>query len=290
MNQPNSTMRLLTGIAVAMIFCFCIQGVAYFFLHWGTGKTESNYFSTISRFQGAVAPGAEIAVAGSSITGRLPGREVGNTLVANLGSDGGSPQDGILLMTEGFLARPEWLVVETNTLFNGVGYGDTPAVGGARDPWFAIGGRFPLLGASARPSGMLYARLLSRSWKGPGEPFPLGKSPEIVNEVRSFDFTPKERERLEALVRKMGELRRSGVKILLAKYPAGEMKPRDQERMDATIARISSELRLPYIDLAGQIPRDSLEFTDSVHLGPASASRLLDTLLAVCRDLDIANP
>lgn len=290
MNRPNSTMRLLTGIAIAMILCFCIQGVAYVLLHWGTGKTESNYFSTISRFQGAVAPGAEIAVAGSSITGRLPGREAGNVVVANLGSDGGSPLDGMSLMTEGIVSRPEWLVVETNTLFNGAGYAEMPAVTGARDPWFAVGGHLPLLGASARPSGMIYARILARSWKGPGEPFPLGKSPDIVNDARSFDFTPTEQERLEVLVRKLAELRRSGVKILLAKYPAGEMKPRDQERMVATIARISSELRLPYIDLAEQIPRDSLEFTDSVHLGPTSASRLLDTLLAVCRDIDLVTP
>ena len=289
MSLLNGTWRLLTGALVSLSGCLGLQAIAFYLLNFGTGKSESNYFSTISRFQGAVAPGAEIAVAGSSIAGRFPGREVGNTAVANLGSDGGSPLDGIMLMSEGVVGRPRWLVVETNTLFNGVGYPDTPAVKGAHGTWFDVGGRIPLVGASARPSAMLYARLLARQWNGPGEPFPLSQSPGMVAAPppsQSFEFTRGEAERLENLLQMLHSLRQSGVRILLVNYPAGKAPPRSQACVKAAVARISSELQVPFLDLEAQIPRDSLVFSDSVHLGADSASRVVDTLRAVCRALD----
>jgi len=289
MSSLNGMWRFLTGVLISLLGCFGLQAAAFFLFRFGTGKTESNYFSTISRFQGAVAPGAEIAVVGSSITGRFPGREVGNMAVANLGSDGGSPFDGIMLMAEGVVGQPRWLIVESNTLFNGVGYSDTPAVKGAHGTWFHVGGIIPLVGASARPSGMLYARLLARQWNGPGEPYPVLHSPAVVSDPppsQSVLFTRGEVERLENLLQMLRSLRQSGVRILLANYPAGKAPPRSQACVEAAVARISSELQIPFVDLEAQIPRDSLVFSDSVHLGAASASRVVDTLRAVCRALD----
>ena len=288
MSTSNKSLRFGIGVLASLLGCFGLQAIAFFGLRLGTGKTESNYFSTLSRFQGACAPGAEIAVSGSSITGRLPGREAGNQAVANLGSDGGSPYDGLKLIDEGVVSPPRWLVLETNTLFNGVGYAEMPAVKGARGLWFTIGGRVPLVGAAARPSGMLYARLLSRSWNGRGEPFPLQQSPRIMGptDPTAFEFSPVEKERLHGLSQMLSKIRKSGGRILLVNYPAGAMKAREIERMNAAIAIISNEAQAPYLDLSSAIPRESLVFTDSVHLGPASASRILDTIRAACLSLE----
>lgn len=290
MSTSNKSLRFGLGVLASLIGCFGLQAIAFFGFHLGTGKTESNYFSTLSRFQGACAPGAEIAVSGSSITGRLPGREAGNQTVANLGSDGGSPYDGLKLIAEGVVSPPRWLVLETNTLFNGAGYAEMPAVKGARGHWFAIGGHVPLVGAAARPSGMLYARLLSRGWNGRGEPFALAHGPRIMGPAgpHTFEFSTVEKERLAGLNQMLSKIRTSGVRILLVNYPAGAMKAREIERMNAAIAIISNDAQAPYLDLGSAIPRESLSFTDSVHLGPASASRILDTIEAVCLSLETA--
>lgn len=292
MNPPNGLLKFLTGSIAAALGCFALQAFAYFVLHGGAGKTESNYFSTLGRFQGSCAPGAEIACSGSSISGRLPGRESGNRSVANLGSDGGSPYDGLKLIAEGVVSPPKWLVLETNTLFNGIGYPEVPAVKSARGFWFAFGGRLPLLGAAARPSGMLYARLLRRNWNGDTEPFELKVRPQLVQsrDPVKFDFTSEEMERVKSLEAALSTVRNSGVRILLARYPAGEMKPREIERMNATIALLSAAVDAPYLDLEAAIPRESLVFTDPVHLGPASAARVLETLRAACRSLETTHP
>jgi hypothetical protein len=288
MDRSDNVAKWLGGVLAGLLLCFGLQALLYHGLHLGTGKTESNYFSTMSRFQAACPPGADLAVAGSSISGRLPGREAGNPKVSNLGSDGGSPIDGMKLVQEGLVGRPEWLVVETNTLFNGAGYAEKPAVIGARGIWFAAGGRFPLIAAGARPSGMFYGLLLNRKWRGSGEPFVITKLPADVDaSPPAFEYLEVESQRLKELVGRLRYIRNSGVKVLLVNLPAGQLSPRDQQRMEAAVATISTELKLPYLDLAGQIPRESLVFTDSVHLGPSSAARVLDTLQSACRKLDL---
>lgn len=292
MAQEPSTFRFTLALLLSLAGCFGVQALAFYGFNLATGKTESNYYSTLSRFQGAIAPGAEIALSGSSISGRLPGREFGNPDVANLGSDGGSPLDGLTLLSEGVVGRPKWLVVEINTAFNSLGFADTPAVEGSRGPGFKIGGKVPLLGASSRPTGMLYGYLLGRRWKGAVEPFALKEVPSPLPPppLDESQLSVLQKERIQLLTEGILKARREGVRVLLARYPAGPMKQRQIDEIQTVAARIHEATGVPFLDLESQIPRAQLTFTDSVHLGPESATRILATLRNACQQLSPTIP
>jgi hypothetical protein len=211
----------------------------------------------------------------------MPGRESGNEDVANLGADGGSPLDGLELLEERLIAQPKCLVIETNTLFNQIGFQRVPVVAGVRGQWFRIGAELPLLGASARPSGMLYSRILNRNLQAKAEPFPVNLSPPHAGhggEV-SLDFLSlPQLERLRSLEVGLKELKHRGVRLLFVNYPAGQMAAREQNLMLTAVRHLSLETGSDFLDLADQIDRAELTFTDSVHLGPESAARILKTL------------
>jgi hypothetical protein len=262
----------------------------YFGLDAGTGKGESNYFSTLSRFQAAAAPAAEIAFAGSSITGRIPGREAGNQNIANLGSDGGPALDGIRMLVQGRIARPQWLVIEANTLYGGVGFGDSLITRNAQGPWFDVGASMPLLGASARPSAMMYAFLLQRAKVKSGEAFTVKSQAVASIDLKIIEkFSFEEIKRFSAYRDSLILLRQQGVKLLFVNYPAGTMKEKEKTLMNRTVALLSNQLAIPYLDLAEQIPREELQFTDSVHLGPHSAARVMSTIEAFCAEYEKNN-
>jgi hypothetical protein len=288
LKSPVSFRCFAIKVALATLGCFGGQAVAFFGFQSGASKTESNYFSTMSRFQKAVAPGAEVAVVGSSISGRLPGREAGNSEVANLGSDGGSPLDGLTMLEERLVATPRWVVLEMNTVFSNVGFAETPAVAGTRGPWFKIGGRVPLLGAAARPSGMLYDGLLRRKRETHATAFPLQNVPSAVaaSPLELQTLSEVKQQRLMQLGRSVLAAKKSGAKVLLVRYPAGPLTPLQREEMDTAIAWLHRETHSPYLDLQSQIPDSALTFTDSVHLGPKSAADLLATLCEAIRKLE----
>ena len=267
--------RFLLGVTFALALCFVLQAVCYYGLDWKTGKGESNYFSTLSRFQAAANPPAEIAFAGSSITGRLPGREVGNATVANLGSDGGPALDGIGLIVAGVIAPPKCLVIETNTMYGGVGFGDSLITRNARSPWFRVGSRVPLLGAAARPSAMLYSQLLRRPRVLEGAAFAVSLSK--VTPPEGFVMSDLEEQRFQRYQEAIHKLQSLGVRVVLAQYPAGKMREREDQLMRATVDRLQQSASLPFLNLEEQVPRDELGFTDPVHLDPASAARILST-------------
>jgi hypothetical protein len=292
MRCPIKIQRFYAGIIFGFLVCLSIQSAAYFLCHGGSAKSESNYFSTLSRFQGAVAPGAALAVTGSSLSGRLPGRESGNQDVANLGSDGGTPLDGLTLLDEGLVGRPSWIVLETNTLFSSGCLVETPAVGGARGFWFRIGGVMPLLGASARPTGMLYGQLLGRKWVGVAMAFKLHQltSPVPPAALGDEDLNGFELERIRRLGTSLLKAQQNGTRILMVRYPAGPLKPRQIDEMNTVIARLHQLTGAPYLDLSSEVPRAELVFTDNVHLGPESAARVLATLREVIHQLETTTP
>lgn len=287
MKQVSSVNRLILGISYALLLCFGLQALVIYGLGWKAGKGESNYFSTLSRFQAAAGSPAKIALTGSSITGRLPGREIGNMDIANLGSDGGPALDGIRMLVTGHIPLPQWLVVETNTLYGGVGYEQSLMARNAESPWFMIGARMPLLGASARPTSILYNALLRRPKILCGEPFEMDAPVSTTaEETTSIQLTAGENERLDAYLEGLRLLHASGVKILLIRYPAGDIAERDVLLEEKTIATLSKTVKLHYVNMQNSIPRSQLEFTDAVHLERKSAARLLETLRWYCKSLE----
>ncbi len=279
--SAKGTSRFFLGLFSGLVLCFAMQAACYYGLGWKTGKGESNYFSTLGRFQAAAHPAAEIAFAGSSITGRLPGREAGNQRIANLGSDGGPALDGMRMLVAGKIALPRWLVIETNTMYGGVGFGESLISRNGQGPWFLIGSRCPLLGASARPSAMFYARLLRRSstLHGPTIPLVMSAPEHAVVE----DITDLEKQRLQQYLAAIADLRSKGVRILLVKIPAGAMKDRDRRLVSWSISEIQRDQTIGYIDVDAQISREHLVFTDGVHMAPESAAMVLTSVVNFCQ-------
>jgi hypothetical protein len=276
----SGNMRFFLGLLMTLILCFVMQALCYYGLDCKTRKGESNYFSTRIRFQAAAREPAVIAFAGSSITGRLPGREAGNKDFSNLGSDGGPALDGINMLVNGKIPLPEWLVIETNTLFGGVGYSDSIISRNSDNLWFKVGVRYPLLGAAARPSSMLYNRLLYRTPRPSSNLFPLELSADeyYLDETRyaSLDgLTMDERKRLEDYRKALFHLRQKGVKLVLVKYPAAHMSERESNVEKTIVSIISNEFNISYLNLVQQIPRNRLQFTDGVHLAPESAAEVM---------------
>lgn len=282
MPRQLSFIRFTFGAACSLVLCFGLQAFAYYGLGWKTGKGESNYFSTLARFQAAGHPAAEIAFVGSSITGRLPGREVGNANVANLGSDGGPALDGLRMLVAGTIALPRFLVIETNTLYGGVGYGESLMARSRHGPWFALGARCPLLGASARPTAMGYARLSRRPRVLEGESFAVTQTQ--ISSVEMSEVSKQEWQRFHDYADAITTLQKRGVRVILVQMPSGAMQGRDKQLIEWSIYEMQKRYRIPYIDLQQQIPRTQLHFTDAVHLAPDSAARVMHTIRMFCQN------
>lgn len=287
MKRPVNFWRFALRMGVGVIGCFVIQAWFGFYLGWFATKTESNYFSTIVRFQASAGASVNFAFAGSSITGRLPGREAGDPEVANLGSDGSGAIDGIRVLVESSQKRPQWLVVETNTIFAGSADNEGLVLQASRGLWFRVGARLPLLGATARPTGMLYGRLLNRTEMLSSHGFNVLTSKLPDKEDANWETrTRKERDLIEQFAVLLEILHRQGVRVILANYPAGTPQPREANRINAAIRYLSTRVTFDYVDLAAQIPRANLNFTDQVHLAPSSAAALQKTIKDYCRSLD----
>jgi hypothetical protein len=284
-NSKLTTLRFFLGVAIALVICFGLQAVCYYGFDLKARKCESNYFSTLGRFQAASHPAAEIAFAGSSITGRLPGREVGNDRIANLGSDGGPALDGIRLINMGRIETPKWLVVEANTLFGSMGADDNLIIRGAQGRWFTIGARIPILGAMARPSGALYTLLLQRPTISRETPWEVNTTDANFPDLNEkFMLSLNEKDRILSYVDELKRIHQRGCEIIIVNYPAGVKKEREDWLMKSAIVEFSDVIPFYYIDLEKQIPREEIQFTDSVHLAPSSAAKILSTVEQVIKN------
>lgn len=284
MLQASSTTRLILGIAFSMLLCFCFQALFVYGLDWKTGKGESNYFSTLSRFQAAAEGPAKIAFAGSSITGRLPGREIGNVDIANLGSDGGPALDGLKLLSTGRVALPQWVVIETNTLYGGIGFQESLVLRNTQGQWFMVGSRITLLSASARPSAMLYQKLLRRPKVLTSDSFSIRATKLSLND--KIVFTKAEQERYEEYEKSVNMLLEKGVKVILMQFPAGRMRDKEKKLVDYTVSKLTETGKASYVNMEVQIPREKLAFTDGVHLNPESAAKVLSSVASYIRKVE----
>lgn len=226
MLQASSTTRLILGIAFSMLLCFCFQALFVYGLDWKTGKGESNYFSTLSRFQAAAEGPAKIAFAGSSITGRLPGREIGNVDIANLGSDGGPALDGLKLLSTGRVALPQWVVIETNTLYGGIGF--QRELGIAKYTRSMVHGWITdyIIECICKTKCDVISKLLRRPKVLTSDSFSIRATKLSLND--KIVFTKAEQERYEEYEKSVNMLLEKGVKVILMQFPAGRM--RDKEK------------------------------------------------------------
>jgi hypothetical protein len=285
MKKSLNLIKFIFGIIFVMALCFFVQSYLFFNCNAAAGKGESNYFSTLSRMQFSAVEPAQITLVGSSITGRLPGREAGNVDIANLGSDGGSSLDGLRLISMQKIPTTKWVVIEANTLFVGVGYKDPPIIKGAQGFWFETGVCLPLLGASARPSSMLYARLQGRKKLINGDSFLVTPSNiSLLEDDFSKNFTKDEKKRFLDYVEIIDKLIKLDVKVIIAHYPSASRSERESYLIRKTVDKLTKRFHVIYVDLEKQIPGASLKFSDSVHLSSESAARILNTIKVFCQN------
>ncbi len=268
--------RFAGGLCGGLLACLAAQALWLATLG-PAGRAESNYFSSLLRLQAAARGQNRLCVVGSSITGRLPGREVGREGVANLGIDGGSMADGLKLLNAGVMRPAPLVIVETNTLQAALEQGPSRLTATAGGLWFRAGVHVPAIGAAARPSALLYERLLRRPAAVEGEPFMLESAPKVL-EPLGPRLEAAQQERLDDIIRHCVALREQGVKLCLVEYPAGPVRPEFAAIQGPAIATISGRAGVPFVDLSEALPRGELHFTDRVHLAPDSAARILTTL------------
>lgn len=267
------------SLIISLAAAFAVQALVVYGLGWTAVKDASNYWSSFNRLQAAMRPGAEMVVVGSSITGRLPGREAGNEAVANLGIDGASMRDGLAMLAEGIVPAAPLVAVEMNTLQAAVEQPLSALGKTAGGLWTAIGNAVPLLGAGARPTGVLYSAVMRRMRSDAGRridgeswiiPSPCVKHGDGKNKVMGED-----RRIADELVRHIRALQDRGSSILLVSYPPGNVRPIFTERQEALVTFLSAATGAPYLDLVQALDGKPLEFTDGVHLGRDSAWEVL---------------
>ena len=65
---------------------------------------------------------------------------------------------------------------------------------------------------------------------------------------------------------------------MLVQFPASKLDDYEKKRVADAAQWISAYSSVPCVDLEFQVPRNSLQFSDSVHLSPASAEFILSSL------------
>lgn len=272
-------MRYFLPLCSALAACFALQALALRAAGGSTRKGESNYFSSVARIQEATRGEPRVMLLGSSRTGRLPGRTRGAEGVANLGCDGASAVVALRAIARGELDPAPVLLIEGNTLYKAATEPDPGLAEAIASPWFGIGCRVPMLGATARPSSLIYNFLLER--KHGSSPMPRTLPAPLTRPIRidpraSVPLGDREEDLVEELAGIVGKLRDSGVRILIHDLPP-------QAPGDSPNVRVSRELArrtgVPWWDLSGAVPEGSWHYTDGIHLDPASASWVLSLLL-----------
>lgn len=288
-SPPTNLRKFLAGTLAGFLACAILQWSGAYGFGWKSSKTESNYFTSLARFQAAAsgAP-AEVTLVGSSISGRLPGKEADNPAAANLGTDGGCLADGMRMLVEGRIKAGKWVILETNTIERAVKYEASPILKAVGGPVFQAGARIPLFSYQARPSGMLYNGLLKRPPAGATlQHFPFNRS-VLPKGIQPRDGV--EKKQLDELIHMIATLRASGSRVILVEYPSAPIRPEGREITDRATAYVAEVADVPFVNLDQQIPHEDLQFTDGVHLAPGSAREIVDSLQAFITTLPSPQP
>jgi hypothetical protein len=277
-------MRYLLFLSLTLAVCFGFQTYALNAVGGRTTKSESNFFSSIARIQTGVGDNPRIMLLGSSMTGRFPDRSSGFDGVSSLGCDGSSAVDTLRAMDRGELPYAPILVIEGNTFYRAVGSNKSEIAQAIASPWFEIGINTPQLSASARPAAFAYSRLLAakigRSEGPDGRLLPVSTKALVCTETQHL--AKNEGHLICEMEAIFMRLQNKGVKLMIVILPPGKSKDTPNVRLPAEISR---RTKVPLLDLTDSLPKDSVRFTDGVHMDPQSADAALRTILKALGEL-----
>jgi hypothetical protein len=273
-NPLNYLLTFGCGLAV----CFGLQTAFLRHSHGRSVKSESNFFSTIARLQAATRDSPQVLLLGSSMTGRLPDRSRGFPGVANMGCDGGSAVETLQAIDRGDLPAAPLIIVEGNTLQHGFEMTSSQVADAATTWSFREGARFPALGASGRPSALIYSTLMERKLGGPSgpglEPLHPVTRPGLPDSPPQAEPFP-DRSHISALAAIAGRLKEKGSRLVVVMLPTGAVSPGSL----LVAQEFARQAAVPFWDLGGGIAKDDVQLSDDVHMTPASAAATMKTLM-----------
>jgi hypothetical protein len=239
-------------------------------------KGESNYFSTLARLQAAArVESPQIAFVGSSLTGRFPMGCLGRRGI-NLGCDGGSSLDSLLLLSSGGFQVPPHVVVEANVLESD----STSLRGIAEGGWFKLGVELPVFSAAYRPSSLLY-----RCLKQSGSNLDAGMNdrsaqwatfsekpevPEFKHEINAESLA--ECARITGLVH---AIKKTGCRVMVVWIPNGRGRGELLQEQVMKAQQMAADCNIPFFDLRGLDELKLVDYTDGVHLDESSAANVV---------------
>jgi hypothetical protein len=268
--------RYLIGFVVILAACLGLQSILLRASGGKTLKSESNYFSSIARIQTETQGSPRIMLLGSSMTGRLGDRAQRVDGVGNLGCDGGSAVITLRAMDRGQLPTAPLLIIEANSLAFEL-HGQGKEIGQAIDSqWFEIGIRTPNLGATARPTAFAYSWLMAHTAGGApnaaNDDLPLESKPEILDSGFQPALTPQAAALVSEVAGIFDRLRKKGSGILVVMLPPGV-------KDDSLAKAIAAKSGVRWWDLNAGLPKDTVGFSDGLHLDAPSAQKVMLTLL-----------
>jgi hypothetical protein len=280
--------RYALTITLTLTACFGIQTLALHHVGGRTTKSESNFFSSIARIQNGLNSPSQIALLGSSRTGRLPDKISLKTQfpnVSNFGCDGATAAILLRAIDRGQIPPAETIIIEGNTLVHDLDGKGQDVEKFLVSPWFKIGVVCRLLRADARPSAIAYSYLLNKKIGGfsdddgtaalllPAQAKVVAATPDLPTEVKRAVA------KMAAIINR---LKYQNVRIMLVILPP----PTASESMNMSIPRaLSHAANIPMLDLAKDLPPGSVRYTDGVHMAPASAAAALRSILNAIKTL-----
>ena len=242
-------------------------------------KGESNYFSTLARLQTAArVENPQIAFVGSSLTGRFPMECLGKKGI-NLGCDGGSSLDSLLLLSSGSFKVPPHVVIEANVLESE----STSLSGIAEGGWFKLGLELPVFSAAYRPSSLFYRCLrqsVSNLDNGVNERAvqwaAFRERPQVpVSKYEIKDASLSEYARISGLV---VALKKTGCRVIVVWIPNGRGRGRLLQEQVLRAEQMAADCDVPFFDLRELDELKLVDYTDEVHLDESSAANVVQLI------------
>jgi hypothetical protein len=235
-------------------------------------KGASNFFSSTARAQAGLVSNAPIALLGSSIAGRIPGVESGNSLIANFGVDGNTFQQGLKWIK--LKEKPYAMIIIETNMIHGISsehrLDSIPF-------WQKMGIAIPEAAAYARPSARIYSMLRNKNDHFDANksliPLPQSSKQQGIDLV-NYSATSEQKNLLGLLM----NWKKQGSEIVFVEFPSGERSKNSYPQRKPWIAWLSQNLDAPFYDFSCAIYHKSFTLSDGVHLDQKSAIIFANTL------------
>jgi hypothetical protein len=246
-------------ITIMLIFTVHALMIQNHLVHYRKG--ESNFFSSRARAQEAFCSTANIALLGSSISGRIPGHVNGAGELANYSADGYTFAQGLKWLEMPRNRHYHTVIIESNTI-DGAEFGDSLKLAS----WEILGARVKPLSASARPSSIIYSALISSSDTSVG-----GKNFHFINYQVEFGSSFHQRnwvalEYHHNVLGKLSEIKKTGANIAFVEYPAGQRSLQTYSQRLPFIEWLCNNLNAKFYDCSSLEKEQHINLTDGVHM------------------------